>query len=125
MAATRHAEPRPGADGLKPTLAERAYGEIRRQILDMILPPGAVVSERILAERLEMGKAPIRSSLIRLASDGLISIASRQGIVISTPSIQDVIELFQMRVAMELLVVRQIAGTLKDDQIAQLRENLD
>lgn len=111
--------------GLKPTLAERAYQQIRRQILDSELAPGTVVSERALAERLGLGKAPIRSALIRLASDGFVSIASRQGIVISTPSIQDVIELFQVRVAMELVIVRHIAGTLNSEQVDRLRTNLE
>src|SRR5262245_52193708 len=114
-----------GSDGvLKPTLAELAYRQIRQRILDSKLPPGMVVSERLLAERLGMGKAPIRSALVRLASDGLVSIASRQGIVISTPSIQDIIELFQMRVPLEMLIVRQISGALRDDQVDRLRENL-
>jgi DNA-binding GntR family transcriptional regulator len=102
-----------------------AYQKIRQLILNSVLPPGAVVSERMLAERLEMGKAPIRAALIRLASSGLVAIASRQGIVISTPSIQDIIELYQMRVPLELLNVRQIAGKLRDDQIARLQANLE
>jgi DNA-binding GntR family transcriptional regulator len=110
--------------GLKPTLAESAYQELRKQILDSRLPPGAFVSERVLAERLNIGKAPIRSALIRLASDGLVTIGSRQGIVISTPSIQDVIELYQMRVALELTIVRQIAGKLNAQQVERLRINL-
>jgi DNA-binding GntR family transcriptional regulator len=60
-----------------------------------------------------------------LAEDGLVQIAARQGIVISAPSIQDIIELYQMRVPLELLVARQLAGKLKADQIARLRANLD
>ena len=107
------------------SLTELAYQEIRRQILDLQLSPGSVVSERALAERLELGKAPIRSALVRLASDGLVSIAPRQGILISTPSIQDVIELFEIRVALELLVVRHLAGTLSEQQIDLIRANLD
>lgn len=124
MPATKTATASSKLHKFKPTLAELAYQEMRRQILDLQLPPGAVVSERVLAERLKMGKAPIRSALIRLASDGLITIASRQGIVISTPSIQDVIELFQIRLAMELMIVRQIAGALREEQIGRLRANL-
>ncbi len=115
----------PTVDSSRPTLAESAYQKLRHQILNAKLAPGAVVSERLLAARLRMGKAPIRSALIRLAADGLVSIAARQGIVISTPSIQDVIELYQMRVPLELLIVRQIAGTLRADQAARLQANLD
>jgi DNA-binding GntR family transcriptional regulator len=107
------------------TLAERAYLEIRHQILDAELRPGSVVSERALAERLELGKAPIRAALVRLASEGLVSIAPRQGILISTPSIQDIIELFEIRVAIELHVVRGLAGRLGNDEVQRIRDNLD
>jgi DNA-binding GntR family transcriptional regulator len=110
---------------LKPTLAHLAHQRMRRQILDLELPPGAVVSERVLADGLAMGKAPVRAALIRLAEDGLVQIAARQGIVISAPSIQEIIELYQMRVALELLIARQLAGRLNPEQMARLRANLD
>jgi DNA-binding GntR family transcriptional regulator len=109
----------------KPTLAEMAYRKIRQQIMEYKLPPGMVVSERLLSESLGLSKAPIRSALIRLASDGLVSIASRQGIVITTPTLQDIIELFQLRVPLEVLCVRSIAGRLDDQQIARLNANLE
>ncbi len=125
MSATQVFTPKPTTHLAVSSLAERAYQEIRRQILDLQLTPGTVVSERALAERLELGKAPIRAALVRLASDGLVSIAPRQGILISTPSIQDVIELFEIRVAIELHVVRELAGTLSELQFEQIRSNVE
>jgi len=108
----------------EPTLAEQAYQKIRRRILDTTFQPGAVISERLLSEHLNMGKAPIRAALIRLAADGFVTIASRQGIVITTQSIEDILELFQVRRALELMIVQETAGRLNPDQIDQLQQNL-
>src|SRR5262245_47443775 len=105
----------------KSTMAESAYREIQRLILDSKLAAGTVVSERLLADRLGTSKAPIRVALVRLAEEGFVSIASRQGIVIRAPSIQDLIEMFEMRVALELLIVRSIAGRLSATQAARVR----
>lgn len=117
------------SNGIRPqaklTLTEQAYREIRRRILHLEYPQGAVVSERLLAESLGMGKAPIRAALIRLATEGIVTIASRQGIVITTVTIQDILELFHMRYALETLIVRELAGNLNEQQIEQLNANLE
>ena len=107
------------------TLSERAYQLIRHQILHGELEAGTILSERMLTERLQLGKAPIRAAVQRLASERFLSVEPRRGIVISPQSIQDIIDLFEIRVALEQLVVRQIAGKLRTEQINRLRANLE
>lgn len=109
---------------IPPTLGEQAYREIRSRILDCTYAPGDVLSERVLAEHLNLGKAPVRAALVRLAADGLVTIASRQGIVITTPSIEDILELYEMRYELESLVVRSISGRLTNIQKKRLEKNL-
>lgn len=113
--------------GSKPerTKAEAVYQELRRQILNSAVPAGSIVSEQILAERLSVGKAPVRVAIRRLASEGFLTIEPRRGIRITEQSVQDVLDLFQVRILMEQLVVRQIAGKLSQLQIALLRQNLE
>jgi DNA-binding GntR family transcriptional regulator len=111
------------ADALA-TMAEQAYQRIRHQILHGELGPGMIVSERMLAERLQFGKAPIRAAVQRLASEGFLSVEPRRGIVVSPQSIQDVIDLYEIRLVLEQLIVRQIAGKLRPEQIERLRANL-
>lgn len=107
------------------TMAEQAYQLIRHQVLHGELGPGTMISERMLAERLQFGKAPIRAAVHRLASEGFVSVEPRRGIVVSPQSIQDVIDLYEIRVVLEHLAVRQITGKLTADQIEQLRANLN
>jgi DNA-binding GntR family transcriptional regulator len=106
------------------TLAEQAYQLIRQQVLHGELEPGTIVSERMLANRTQFGKAPIRTAVQRLASEGFISVEPRRGIVISPQSIQGVIDLYEIRLVLEQLVVRQIAGRLTAKQVERVRANL-
>lgn len=106
------------------TMAEQAYQLIRQQVLHGELEPGTIISERILADRLQFGKAPIRTAVQRLASEGFISVEPRRGIVVAPQSIQGVIDLYEIRVVLEQLVVQQIAGKLSAKQIDRLRANL-
>jgi len=107
------------------TKGESVYQALRQQILTSALPAGSAVSERVLAERLDVGKAPVRVAVQRLAAEGFLTIEPRRGIRITEQSIQDVLDLFQVRVLMEQLVVRKIAGKLRPAQIARLHENLN
>jgi DNA-binding GntR family transcriptional regulator len=112
------------ADSLA-TLAEQAYATIRHQIMHGELEPQSIVSERLLAERLQLGKSPIRVAVQRLASEGFLTVEPRRGILVATRSIQDIIDLFEIRVVLERLVVRQIAGNLQPEQVDRLRANLE
>jgi DNA-binding GntR family transcriptional regulator len=104
------------------TLGQSTYAEIRRQILHGELSPGEFVSERVLADRLQAGKAAVRVAVQRLAAEGFISVQPRRGMVVASQSIQDVIDLFQVRLLIEQRVVRSIAGTLNSAQMASLWE---
>jgi DNA-binding GntR family transcriptional regulator len=63
-------------ESLKPVrrtlLRESAYRAIRDAIVSEELAPGASVSDIQLAEKLGLSRAPVRESLARLASEGLV-----------------------------------------------------
>ena len=107
------------------TKAEKTFRALRQQMMTSELPPGSTVSERMLAERLDVGMSPVRVAIHRLAAEGFLAIESRRGIRVSKYSVQDVADLFQVRVAMEQLVMQNIAGTLRQPQIELLTESLE
>jgi len=108
----------------RPSLSEMAYHEMRRQILHGELAPGDFVSERLLAARLGAGKAAVRVAVQRLAAQGFVTIRPRQGIIVRTQSIQDVIDLFEVRILVEQRVARSLAGRITPPQVDALRTRL-
>jgi DNA-binding GntR family transcriptional regulator len=107
-------------------LKERAYETLKSLILDETFPPGTFLSERQLSERLQMSKTPIRAALERLEMDGFVSVAPQQGILVRELSMDEVVDLFDIRSALETFVVRQLASRgLASEQVRQLEANLE
>jgi DNA-binding GntR family transcriptional regulator len=116
------ASPLPVPD--KSLLKQRAYDELKERILDGTFQPGAFLSERQLAAQLGMSKTPVKAALERLEAEGCIAGSPQQGIVVRDLSVQEIVDQFQVRLALETFVVRAIAGKLNEDETERVRENL-
>ena len=110
---------------VRPTLANRAYDDLKALFQDGTYAPGDFLTEGELARRLRMSKTPVRTALTRLEMDGFVTVSPQQGIVVREPSIHEIIDLFDIRMALETFVVRRISGNLTTEQAAKLRVNLD
>jgi DNA-binding GntR family transcriptional regulator len=118
--------PRPAArPAVRPTLANRAYGDLKALFQNGTYSPGDFLTEGELARRLKMSKTPVRTALTRLEMDGFVTVSPQQGIVVREPSIHEIIDLFDIRMALETFVVRRLAGNLRPQQTERLRENLN
>src|SRR5947209_795901 len=105
-------------------LKERAYAEIKREILGGRLAPGSFLAERQLAAQLGMSKTPVRSALERLESEGFLSISPQQGAIIRDLSVPEIADQYEIRMAIESFVVRALAGKLAPPQVGLVRANL-
>ncbi|MGA1198151.1 MAG: GntR family transcriptional regulator [Candidatus Latescibacterota bacterium] len=106
-------------------LKDRAYEALKELILQEVFPPGSFLSERQLATRLEMSKTPIRAALERLETEGLVSVSPQQGILVRETSVHEVVDIFDVRIALERFAMHRIAGMLSPAQQLQVQENLD
>ena len=91
------------------SLADRAYRELEELIVTLALVPGTAHSEGQLAERLAIGRTPVRESLHRLAREGLVVILPRRGILISDIDIAAQLRLLEVRREIERLIARSAA----------------
>lgn len=96
-------------------LREQALATIRQGILDMRYPPGSLLSENQLAEELSISRTPIREAMRELASSGLVRILPQRGIVVSEPSVQDIVEVYQLREQLECFATRLAAERLSPE----------
>lgn len=116
---------------------ERAYGEIKRRILDNELPPGTQMLEVEVAELLGMSRTPVREALIRLADEGLIEVRPRHGMRVRPLSPGDMAEIYDILTSLEstaagLLARRglspeqdaELAGAIADMEAALARDDL-
>ncbi|MDB5366307.1 MAG: GntR family transcriptional regulator [Rhodospirillales bacterium] len=104
------------------TLTDRAYHELEELIVTLQLPPGTVLSEQTLAQRLEIGRTPIREALQRLARDGLVTVLPRRGILVSAINLETQLRLLDVRRELERLQARLAAENATKDERAQFAD---
>ncbi len=83
------------------TRTERAYQNIRRELISGELKPGQHLVSRALADRLGVSLAPVREAIGRLAVEGLVEHVPGSGTFVRTISKQDLYELYVLREALE------------------------
>jgi DNA-binding GntR family transcriptional regulator len=103
------------------SLTDRAYTAIEELIVTLQLAPGAAVSEQMLAERLGIGRTPIREALQRLAREGLVTILPRKGILVSDTDPRKQLLVLETRRELERLLSRLGAQRASDEQRRRFR----
>ncbi len=110
------------------SLADKAYHEIRGLIVSLELAPGAVIDERELIERLEIGRTPVREALRRLSHEGLVEVYPRRGMFVTGVDVRELARLSEVREMLEPEAARLGAerATDKDrEHMAALLAELD
>jgi DNA-binding GntR family transcriptional regulator len=89
------------------SLGERAYGVLRRDIVQGNLLPGSRIPLTERAKREGVSLSVIREAASRLASEGLLSAAPQRGFWVPELSVDDLEDLTWTRVRIEGLAVRE------------------
>jgi DNA-binding GntR family transcriptional regulator len=110
------------------SLADKAYHEIRGLIVSLELAPGAVIDERELIERLEIGRTPVREALRRLAHERLVEVYPRRGMFVTGVDVRELARLSEVRELLEPEAARLAAERATDtdrEQLGALLAELD
>ncbi|MGG0716254.1 GntR family transcriptional regulator [Robertmurraya massiliosenegalensis] len=91
------------------TLKEKAYIELKKQIVDGFYKPGEFLTERELVEDLKMSRTPIRAALERLVLEGFINHSPNQGLVVSELSLNKAVDIYDLRIALESHIVKKLS----------------
>jgi len=104
------------------TLTDQAYRVIEEQIVTLRLKPGEVLSEQLLSASYGFGRTPIREALQRLAREGLVTILSRKGILVSDLNPRTQLLVLEVRRELERLLSRTGAERATRPQREQLQD---
>ena len=105
-------------------LAQQAYEQILELILSGEAEPGEMLTERRLAETLDMSRTPIRDALLMLESEGLLKRHGSRGLQVKQMRIEDYMEVLQIRLILEPEAARLAAGHVPAETLADLRKQL-
>ena len=118
------------------SLRERAYSFIQHQIASGELRPDVSLSEVMLANELKMSRTPVREALGLLVAEGLLEQIPNRGTVVVQLTRRDIIELYELREALEVYSARRVAQSdlrpvdldrwqSVSDEVLQLRAELE
>lgn len=105
-------------------LALQAYEQILNLILSGAAQPGAMVTERRLAETLNMSRTPIRDALLMLEGEGLLIRQGSRGLQVKQMRIEDYMDALQVRLLLEPEAARLAAGHMPAAALDELEADL-
>ncbi|MEM6645856.1 MAG: GntR family transcriptional regulator [Bacteroidota bacterium] len=104
------------------TKAEQAYAIVEQLVVTLELPPGHVFSEADLAQRIGIGRTPLREALQRLAYEGLLQAMPRRGIRVTAIEAGGFLGLLKTRRVLDRLLAANAAAHATAPQRQSLQD---
>jgi DNA-binding GntR family transcriptional regulator len=98
------------------TVVDLAVEELRKRILRGEYAEGSPLRQDALATDLGVSRIPVREALRQLEVEGLVTFSPHAGAVVSTLSLDEIVELFELRAMLEAdLMLRAVPNLTQDD----------
>ena len=107
------------------SLADQAYKALKQDIITCSLRPGQQVVQAQLSEHYGYGATPVREALQRLEQEGFVEAVPRFGYVISSITLRDVGEIYELRLIIESSAAALAATRGSDEELEVICEDCD
>jgi len=102
-------------------LHEQAATRLRRMLVENLIPPGAKLNERELAEVLQVSRTPLREAIKMLAAEGLVELLPNRGAIALALTEEDVRNTFEVMAGLEALSGELAARRITEGELAEIR----
>lgn len=90
----------PSSNGA-PSLGDRVYRAMKHDIITGVFESGEALSENLLAKRYRASRTPVREAAVRLQQENLLRIVPNRGYFVRHMTINELVELYEFRAALE------------------------
>lgn len=112
------AEATDGHDARGPGTAPQLVSEqLRKAIFAGAIEPGTQLRQDELAERYGTSRIPVREALRQLEAEGLVTIQPNRGAIVSSLSLEEVLEMLEIRIALECRALRLSIPNMIDEDL--------
>ncbi len=114
--------------GPKDSLTDGAYKEVKSWIIHYKLKPGVQLRIAELSAALRMSQTPVREALSKLEHEHLVDRHPQKGYVVRALNLKEVSDLYDLRMALEVVAAEEAATRMEDKdrkQLAHLLEEID
>lgn len=107
------------------TLFDQVYDQIRNALMSGALAPGEVVTIRALADTLDVSTMPVRDALKRLVAENILEMLPNRSVCVPHMTRERMIELYDIRQAIEGMATERATPLLDDQQIDELEKQVE
>lgn len=102
------------------TLSAAIVEQLRRGILDGTYAAGEQLRQDALAATFQVSRIPVREALFQLEAEGLLRIEPHKGAIVSAFSLEEIDDVFDLRVLLEPRMLAQSAPLLTPEDYADI-----
>ncbi|MDB4021862.1 GntR family transcriptional regulator [Litorivicinus sp.] len=102
--------------------ATQVFQMVEEQIATGQLKDGEKLDEATLAERFNVSRTPVREALLQLVGSGLARQIPKRGCFVKSPSLREMIEMFEVMAELEGMCARLAARRMTEDQLNLLKK---
>jgi len=106
-------------------LHSQAYEKIKHEIITLRFRPGEYLNEAQVSKLLRIGRTPVHQALNRLMLEGMVEVIPRKGVIVKAVSLNDVLEMIDVRIINEAYCARLAVARADESDIAELGRILD
>ena len=103
---------------------QQTIDALRQLILNFQLKPGQRLVEREFIERLGVSRTTFREAIRELAAEGLLTVVAQKGARVSMLSLDEATDLYDVRAALESIVVTRFVERASDREVRALKASV-
>ncbi len=103
-------------------LRQKLYEMIKHEIITCRLPPGAQLSEALIADKYQVSKTPVREALTSLSQNHLVEYRPNKGFNVTAITLKDIQEIFEARLFFECKLLELAAKHITTQELRELEE---
>jgi DNA-binding GntR family transcriptional regulator len=104
------------------TVGDMTYEVIRESILKGVFAPGERLRQDQLAAAIGVSRIPVRSALLQLESEGLITFHPYKGAVVNKLTVDEMREIYEIRAVLETHALRKALRAMTPERLEHLEE---
>jgi GntR family transcriptional regulator, rspAB operon transcriptional repressor len=105
-------------------LRDAAYEAIKHRIITCAFKPGEYLNEAHVSAIVGIGRTPVHQAFDRLMLEGMVAVLPRKGIIVKPVSLDEVMQIIEVRLLNEVYCVGLAADRADRDEIAHLTDIL-
>lgn len=106
----------------RPAVSVQIYQFLKQAIISCQLEPGRAISEKEIAQALNVSRQPVREAFIQLTRCALVRVYPQRGTFVTPISIKQVLDGQLIRSSIECAVIGRLNGAINPEQLKNLKQ---